>query len=173
MTNKQYRTRKLTVGTVQKSIATMASRWFRRKPSQRFAGSPRRWTARRYRDTDRSESTKPSFSSSPWILGAPQDGFSRAILRMRSWISAVILALPGAGPRDHQRQYNRNPARCQPTTVSGFTISSTSAQRDQTLRNAVQNNRSIGLSLGRGRLRFRTATCWRKARILGPDRFDT
>jgi hypothetical protein len=38
-------------------------------------------------------------------------------------------------------------------------------QRDQTLRNAVQNNRSIRLSLGRGRLRFRTATCWRKARI--------
>jgi hypothetical protein len=77
----------------------------------------------------------------------------------------VILALPGAGPRDRQRQYNRNPARCQLTTVSGFTIRSTSAQRDQTLRNAVQNNRSIRLSLGRGRLRFRTATCWRKARI--------
>ncbi|MCU1335809.1 MAG: hypothetical protein JWO19_1390 [Bryobacterales bacterium] len=84
---------------------------------------------------------------------------------MSSWISAVILALPGAGPRDRERQYNRNPARCQLTTVSGFTISSTSAQRDQTLRNAVQNNRSIRLSLGRGRLRFRTATCWRKARI--------
>ena len=125
----------------------------------------RRWTARRYRETDRSESTKPSLSSSPWILGAPQDGFSRAILQMSSWISAVILALPGAGPRDRQRQYNRNPARCQLTTVSGFTIKSTSAQRDQTLRNAVQNNRSIRLSLGRGRLRFRTATCWRKARI--------
>jgi glycogen debranching enzyme len=84
---------------------------------------------------------------------------------MSSWISAVMVALPGAGPRDRQRQYNRNPARCQPITVSGFTISSTSAQRDHTLRNAVQNNRSIRLSLGRERLRFRTATCWRKARI--------
>src|SRR6202158_240843 len=95
MTNKQYRTRKLTVGTVQKSIATMASRWFRRKPSQRFSGSPRRWTARRYRDTDRSESTKPSFSSSPWILGAPQVGFSRAILRISAWqeVTASMIEL--------------------------------------------------------------------------------
>jgi integrase len=42
---------------------------------------------------------------------------------------------------------------------------STSVQRDQTLRNAIQNNRSIRVSLGRERLRFRTATCWRKARI--------
>ena len=39
-------TRKFTVGTVKKSIATMASRWFRRKASQRFPGSPCRWTAR-------------------------------------------------------------------------------------------------------------------------------
>jgi len=29
----------------------------------------------------------------------------------------------------------------------------------------VQNSRSTRLSFGRGRLRFRTATCWRKARI--------
>jgi len=35
----------------------------------------------------------------------------------------------GAGPRDRQRQNSRNPTRCQPTTVSGFTITSTSVQR--------------------------------------------
>ena len=59
------------------------------------------------------------------------------------------------------------PKSCTMPTHHGpdFTITSTSAQRDQTLRNAVQNNRSIRLNLGRGRLRFRTATCWRKARI--------
>ena len=74
---------------------------------------------------------------------------------MSSRISGVILALPGALPRERQRPYNRNPARCQPTTISGFTISSASAQRDQTLRNAVQNSLSIRLSLGRRRyLRF-------------------
>jgi hypothetical protein len=48
------------VGTVKKSIATMASRWFRGKLSQRLPGSPRRWMARMYRDTDRCKPTSPN-----------------------------------------------------------------------------------------------------------------
>src|SRR5215471_11674702 len=71
MTNKQYRTRKVTVGTVKKSRATIASRWLRTKASHLLAGSPRRWIGRKYRATVLSESTKPSFCNSPWIFGAP------------------------------------------------------------------------------------------------------
>jgi hypothetical protein len=45
-------------------------RWWR-NASQRWAGSPRRWIPRRCRATVRSETTKPSFASSPCNLGAP------------------------------------------------------------------------------------------------------
>ena len=37
-----------------------------------------------YRETVRSDTSKPSMSSSPWILGAPQVAFSVAIRRIRS-----------------------------------------------------------------------------------------
>jgi hypothetical protein len=60
---------------------------------------------------------------------------------------------------DFQRQYRRKPARCQPTTVSGFTITKASCQRGHVLRRTVQNSRSIALNRGRGRFLFRTATC--------------
>jgi len=39
MTKKQYRTPNVSVGTVKKSIATIASRWFLRNVSHRFTGS--------------------------------------------------------------------------------------------------------------------------------------
>jgi hypothetical protein len=39
MTKKQYRTPNVSVGTVKKSMAAIASRWFRRNASQRLAGS--------------------------------------------------------------------------------------------------------------------------------------
>ena len=120
-------------------------------------------------DTDRSESVKPNFRSSPWILGAPQVGFSRAIRWISSRISRVILPRPPTGPRDLQRQYNRNPARCHLTTVSGFTMRRASAQPDHKRRSAVQNSRSIGFNFGQGRLRLNTASCWRRARISNAD----
>jgi hypothetical protein len=37
------------------------------------------------------------------------------------------------------------PARCQPTTVSGFTMTRTSAQRDQTRQRAIQEDTIGGL----------------------------
>jgi hypothetical protein len=55
-------------------------------------------------------------------------------------------------------------ARCQSTTVSGFTRTRTSDQRDQHWPSIVQKSRSQGFSFGRGRFRFSTATCWRRAR---------
>ena len=132
--------------------------------SHRWPGSPRRRTRRRYRATVRSEMVKPSFRSSPCIFGAPQVGFSSATRRINVRISAVVAGRPPPA-RDRHFQKSRNPARCQPTTVSGFTTIRTSVHRDQTRRNVVQNNRSHGFKRGRGRFRLRTATCCRSARI--------
>jgi hypothetical protein len=60
----------------------------------------------------------PSLSSSPGILGAPQNGFSRLILRIRSRSSLAIRGRP-PGERDFHRQKAAKPIRCQRTTVSG------------------------------------------------------
>src|SRR6187399_1658721 len=69
---------------------------------------------------------------------------------------------PAARSRSPARVQTK-PAGCQPMTVSGFTITRRSVHRGQRRRSVVQNNRSKEFSGGRGRLRFSTATCWRKA----------
>jgi hypothetical protein len=87
---------------------------------------------------------------------ASQLGFSCAKRRISARISAVDFGLP---PRGRDRQKSRNPARCQLTTVCGFTTTRTSAQRHQIRREAVQNSRSSGFNRGRGRFRLSTASC--------------
>ena len=70
-----------------------APRWFAKNVRQvcdRVGGRPRR-----YRDTVRSETAKPSFSNSPWMREAPQSRFSILIRRMRSWTSDTMRGLPG------------------------------------------------------------------------------
>jgi hypothetical protein len=52
----------------------------------------------------------------------------------------------------------------QATTVSCLTITSTSLQRDQVTRKTVQKSRSRRRNGGLGRFRFKTATCWRRAK---------
>jgi hypothetical protein len=42
------------------------------------------------------------------------------------------------------RQYTANPARYQPTTVSGFTMTTASDHRDHSRRSTTQNARSTG-----------------------------
>jgi len=108
--------------------------------------------------------SNPIFRSSPWIFGAPQRGFSNARRRISARVSALTFGLPPDG-RDFHFQNRRKPARCQRTTVSGFTITSTSDHRGQTCFTAVQNKRSKPCSAGRGRFRLKTATCCRRARI--------
>jgi hypothetical protein len=71
MTKKQYSTPKVSVGTVKKSIAAMASRWLFRKASHRFAGSGLFGALLIQRMTVRSEMSKPSIFNSPWMRGAP------------------------------------------------------------------------------------------------------
>jgi hypothetical protein len=47
--------------------------------------------------------------------------------------------------------------------VSGFTMTRTSFQRAHVSRKTVQKSRSRALKGGLGRVRLRTATCWRRA----------
>jgi hypothetical protein len=95
------------------------------------------------------------FNSSPWILGATHVGFSPAMRRM-SWRSSELTPGLPAARRESQRQYSRKPARCQPTTVSGFTMTSTSAHCDYICRSVAQYSRSHRPSLGRGFLGLST-----------------
>src|SRR6266851_532791 len=74
-----------------------------------------------YRATVDWPTENPSFSSSPWILGAPQFGLARAISAMRRRTAASFRGRPN-GPRDFHFQKRRKPCRCQPTTVSGLTM---------------------------------------------------
>ncbi len=166
MTKKQYRTPKVSVGTVKKSIAAIASRWLRRKASQRRAGSGSWFACFTQRETVRSEMSKPSLRSSPWMRGAPQVGFSATMRKISSRTSLLIGFLPTAcRAREIQLQYSRNPARCQRTTVSGVTRINDLFQPDQTFRKTSQNNLSTELSRGRGRFACRASSCCRRARF--------
>src|SRR5476649_85364 len=55
------------------------------------------------------------------MCGAPQSAFARLISPISVHSSAEIFGLP-TWLRDRQRQYARNPARCQRMIVSGLTV---------------------------------------------------
>ena len=151
MTKKQYSTEKVTVGTVKKSIAAMASRWLRRKVSQRLDGSGSLEARFIQREMVLSETSKPSMRSSPWIRGAPQLGFSATIWNIRSRTSFEVGLLPtGFLTFEITLQYQRNPARCHRTTVSGVTTRSACFQPDQHRRTTNQKSLSNKSSFGRG-----------------------
>src|SRR5436190_22832988 len=67
----------------------------------------------------------PILSSSPWIRGAPHNGFATLISRINWRISIDTAGRPGRR-LDFQRQYDRKPARCQRSTVSGWMMASAS-----------------------------------------------
>jgi hypothetical protein len=101
--NHTYSRRKVAVGTVKRSMATITFRWFLRNVSQLCLRSGRRPCCRRRRDTPRSETLNPSFTTSPWIRVAPQP-FSLAILRTRSPTSRARAGRPGAFPLESHFQ---------------------------------------------------------------------
>src|SRR5436309_8923840 len=90
------RTRKVAVGIVKKSNAIRSGAWFFKNVRHACDGGLRGRIM--YFDTVACETIRPSFSSSPWILGAPHSGFARLICRIRSRRS-----LPIAG-RPHRRR---------------------------------------------------------------------
>ena len=56
-------------------------------------------------------------------------------------------------------------ARCQRTTVSGLTTTSTSAQRDQSRERTTQKAGSLARRRGRPEVGRKLASCWRRARF--------
>ena len=154
------------VGTVNKSMAAIASRWFRRKASQRLAGSESLGARLIQREMVLSERSKPSMRSSPCILGAPQVGLSATIRKISSRTSLGVGLLPTSlRTLEISLQYIRKPVRCQRTTVSGVTMMRDSFQADQTRRAMTQKSLSKRPRLGRGCRRFSTARCCRSVRF--------
>src|SRR4030081_176943 len=88
------------VGTTNKSIAAISGAWLRRKVRQPRLGGPRRLTM--YLATLDCAASNPSLSSSPWMRGAPQSGFSTLIRRINTRSSVSICGRPPCG-RDFQR----------------------------------------------------------------------
>src|SRR3989442_6568160 len=122
-----------------------------------------------YFETVACDTVRPSFSSSPWILGAPQRGLARLIRRIRSRSSVLIMGRPRRRRLFHAQQ-RLNPCRCQPTTISGRTTCSEFCQLFQSLDSTTQKIRSIAVSRGRGWRAFHTASCCRSARFsIGPS----
>ena len=116
-------------------------------------------------DTAASETSKPSILSSPWIRGAPHNGFSRDIRRISPRTSLDTGGRPGFPRRDFRVQKRRKPFRCQPITVSGLTITRISLQPDHSRDRTTQKRRSAIRSDGLAPFRSKAASCCRRARF--------
>jgi hypothetical protein len=66
---------------------------------------------------------------------------------------------------DLQRQYKRNPARCQPITVWGWMITNVFSQPDQTARRQTHSSRSGLRNLGFPAVRCNTRSWCRRAML--------
>ena len=89
------------VGTTNRSMAAMSGAWLCKKVRHPWLGGPRRLTM--YLATLDCATSNPSLSSSPWIRGAPQSGFSTFLRRINARSSVSICGRPPNG-RDFQRQ---------------------------------------------------------------------
>ena len=155
--------RNVTVGTTNRSAATIWLAWVVRKVRHVCDGG--RGCRRMYFATVDWLTVMPNFCSSPWMRGAPQSGFAVDSSR----ISARVLASTVGRPvrrRLFQVQKRRKPRRCQAMTVAGCTTCSAVRQRPQTRESHAHSSRSDGPSGRRaGRARCITATWCRSARI--------
>ena len=99
------------------------------------------------------------------MRGAPQVGFSVAILRMSAMTSGSRGGRPCFFVQDFHFQMASKPWRCQRATVSGFTRIRLNSHLSQYRFNRIQKSRSRRRSFGRLTLRRRTASCWRSVRF--------
>ena len=102
--------------------------------------------------------------------GRAQSGLARLMSRINLRYSSGTLGLP---PRrlDFQRQNDRNPARCQPTSVSGRTMVSASAIRGTRRYSPTNSSRSkVRKTNLFGDLRRSTLICCRGTRISASSR---
>ena len=87
------------------------------------------------------------------------------ISRISRRISSSTVGRPPRRP-DFQRQYNRNPARCQRTTVPGFTIANASQTLGNNRYRPTNTNRSMTPKESfSGAVRRKTFICCRNVRI--------
>src|SRR4029077_6770738 len=121
--------RNVAVGTTRKSTDARQSKWFRRKARQVGDGGLEGRII--YFETPALLISLPSFSSSPWIRGAPHRTLARLMRLIRFLMSDGTEGRPGPRGRDFQDQNARKPSRCQRTTVSGLTITTASKEPDQ------------------------------------------
>lgn len=98
------------------------------------------------------------------MRGAPQSGFSRLKVRIKTRISCGTPGRPHWPRRIFPVQKRRKPFRCQPITVAGWTRKMWDRQSFQTSHNQAHRSRSAGVSFGRLTERCRTPIWWRKAR---------
>ena len=158
-----YNSRNEIVGTTNRSIDAMPSAWLRRNVFHPWDGG--RLPRTIYLETVVWPILIPSLRSSPWILGAPQNGLATLMSRINCRRSDGASGRPPSG-RDLHRQYDRKPARCQRITVSGLTIAkalNTPGAKPYSLANT---SRSMLPRVGRfGDLRRRILSWWRSTRI--------
>jgi hypothetical protein len=164
MIKKQYRTPNVRVGTVKKSMAAIASRWLRKNVSHLLPTSGPLGTRWSHRETVGSEIVKPSFSSSPWMRGAPHVGFSTAMRKISARISLPTDFRPSRVAPESHFQYSR-PARCHPTTVLGVTRTKGFFHPAQSFFRISQNSFCIADKRRRGRFECKTSSCCRRARF--------
>ena len=98
------------------------------------------------------------------MRGDPQNGFSRNMRWISLRIPASILRHAGF-PRDFHRQNSLKPCRCQPTTVSGCTISRAERHPAQIRDSSAQKIRSRLRRRGVFDFCYRIASCCRSARF--------
>ena len=151
------------MGTTKKSVDARHPTWFSRNVRHVCEGGFG-WRGM-YLDTAASETSKPSILSSPWIRGAPHNGFSRDIRRISPRNSLDTGGRPGFPRRDFRVQKRRKPFRCQPITVSGLTITRISLQPDHSRDRTTQKRRSAIRSDGLAPFRSKAASCCRRARF--------
>jgi hypothetical protein len=94
--------------------------------------------------------SNPSLSSSPWMRGASQSGFSMLIRRISARSSVSTRGRPPRR-RDSQRQQRRKPALCQRTSVSGRMIVRTFRIDGNQQYSWIKNRRSWFVSRTRPR----------------------
>jgi len=104
------------------------------------------------------------------MRGAPQPGFSRHILRIRSRVSRARTGRPGCPRRTFQVQNRRKPLRCQAKTVSGLTIASVECQPLQRRDRQTQSRRSTGVNFGRFFADLRSTPIWWRRAIFSSSR---
>ena len=103
----------------------------------------------------------PNFNRSPWIRLARHVRLLSAISSINMIVSDEIGGRPCLAC-DFRRQYNLKPCRCQPISVSGFTIFSASRQLANQFASQTKTCRSRGLNSGRATCRSNKINCCRK-----------